>query len=158
MQQKKSGILLGITALIFLNQTQAALPQALISKYPSATIQENKITLRAPEIAEEGSVVPVRIRAISLPDKDTYITELSFYSASNTNCPISRYTLTANMLGEGLGTNIRLPASTHVYAIAKLSNGDIISGRKNIKVTIGGCGGGSPLPGGSAPGDYCLKK
>ena len=158
MQQKKSGIIVLMTSVFLLNQAHAVLPDALAKKYPSASIQENKINLRAPEIAEEGKVVPVRIGSVTLPNNDTYITEVSFYSGNNTNCPISQYKLNQHMLSEGLGTNIKLPQTTNVYAIAKLSNGDVISGRKEIKVTIGGCGGGSPMPGGSSAGNYCLKK
>ena len=59
-------------------------------------------------------------------DNETYVTEVSFYSENNTNYPLSQYELTANILGEGLGTNVKLPKSTNIYVIAKLSNGDQI--------------------------------
>lgn len=158
MQQKKLVTILLLTAVSILNQAQASLPDSLLKKFSSAPIKENQIQLRAPHLAEEGKVVPIKIRNITLPNKDVHVTEVSFYSENNMNCPISKYKLTPAMLGEGLGTNIKLPKTTTVHAIAKLSNGDIISGSRKIKVTIGGCGGGSAIPSGASAGNYCLNK
>jgi len=158
MQKQKLSILLLIAGSFVLNQAQASLPDALVKKFPSAQIKENQIKLRAPHVAEEGRVVPVKIGSVALPNSDVHITEVSFYSENNTTCPLSRYKLSANMLGEGLGTHVKLPATTTVYAIAKLSNGEILSGSKKIKVTIGGCGGGGNIPGGATVGNYCLNK
>ncbi len=157
MQQKKLPILLLIASIFIINQAQAKLPEALIKKYSTTHIQENLIQLRAPEVAEEGKVVPVTIRSVKLPNSDVYITNVSFYSEYNTNCPLSEYKLTASMLGEGLGTRVKLPQTTRIHAIARLSNGDVISGSQEIKVTIGGCGGGSIMPNNSSAGNYCLK-
>jgi len=158
MQQKKLTIILLLAAVSILNQAHASLPDALAKKFSSSQITENQITLRAPHVAEEGSVVPVKIRNITLPNNDVHVTEVSFYSENNMNCPISTYSLTPVMLGEGLGTHIKLPKTTTVHAIATLSNGNIISGSQKIKVTIGGCGGGSAIPSGASPGNYCLNR
>jgi len=157
MQQKKLSILFLTVSIFIVNQALAKLPEALTKKYPSTHIKENQIQLRAPEVAEEGKVVPITIRSVKLPSNDVYITDVSFYSENNTNCPLSQYKLTANMLGDGLGTRVKLPKTTRVHAIARLSNGDVISGSQEIKVTIGGCGGGSIMPNNSSAGNYCLK-
>lgn len=158
MQKQKLNILLLIVSSFVINQAHASLPDALIKKFPSAQIKEDQIKLRAPHVAEEGRVVPIKIGSIALPDNKVHITEISFYSENNTTCPLSRYELGPNMLGEGLGTHVKLPATTTVHAIAKLSNGEIISGSKKIKVTIGGCGGGGNIPSGASVGNYCLNK
>jgi len=158
MQKQKLSILLLIAGSFVLNQAQASLPDALVKKFPSAQIKENQIKLRAPNLAEEGSVVPVKIGSIALPNSDVHITEVSFYSEHNTTCPLSRYKLSPAMLGEGLGARIKLPKTTVIHAIAKLSNGDVISGQKKIKVTVGGCGGGGNIPSGASAGNYCLDK
>ena len=41
-----------------------------------------------------------------------------------------------------LKTRVRLRESSNIYAVAVLSNGDIVAGERFVKVTIGGCGGG----------------
>jgi len=158
MQQKKLKIVLFLTTFAIINQAHAGLPDALAKHYPSVTIQEDQIQLRAPHLAEEGKVVPIKIGSVHLPDKNVHITEVSFYSENNTTCPLSKYQLSPRMLGEGLGTHVKLPSTTTVHAIATLSNGDVISGSRKIKVTIGGCGGGSVIPSGASAGDYCLNK
>jgi len=158
MQQKKLSIIILLTSIFIINQAHAKLPEALAKKYLSTTIVENQITLRAPEVAEEGKVVPITIAEIKLPNKDSYVTDVSFYSETNTNCPISQYKLSKNMLGEGLGSRVKLPRTTKVHVIATLNTGEVITGSKEIKVTIGGCGGGSVIPSGASVSNYCLEK
>ena len=158
MQQKNISIILFVCSLFMFNLAQASLPEALVKKYPSVQIKEEQIKLRTPNVAEEGSVVPIKIGSVTLPNSDVHITELSFFSENNMNCPLSHFKLSPTMLGEGLSTRVKLPRTTTVHAIAKLSNGDVISGSQEIKVTIGGCGGGGALPTGASAGNYCLTK
>ena len=141
-----------------LNAAHAGIPDALSKHYGQAQIHEQAITLVAPEIAEEGKVVPVSIGKISIPGNDLHVTEISFYSGNNLNCPVSTYKLSASTMAEGLAGRIRLAKSTTVHAIARLSDGTLISGEKDIKVTIGGCGGGGTSRGTAAGSNYCSNK
>jgi len=142
-----------------LNSAHAGIPDALSKHYESEPIQEHAITLRAPEVAEEGKVVPVSIGRISLPGKDLHVTEVSIYSGNNLNCPVSTYKLSPSAMAEGLAGRMRLAKSTTVHAIARLSDGSLISGEKNIKVTIGGCGGGGTgSSASSSVGNYCKNQ
>jgi len=148
-----------ITSLgVMMNSAHAGIPKALSEHYASIPIQEHAITLKAPEIAEEGKVVPVSISKITLPNDNVHVTEVSFYSGNNLNCPVSKYTLTPATLAEGLAGRMRLAKSTTVHAVARLSDGSVISGEKNIKVTIGGCGGGGSGSATGSVGNYCKTK
>lgn len=148
-------ILLCITLSLSTLLAHAGLPAQLSKQLAGKNVQPG-ITIKAPELAENGSVVPIQISAVKLPNASVYVTGISFYSEANTNCPIASYTLTKRMLSEGLGTRIKLAKTTRVHALATLSDGSVVTGEKQIKVTIGGCGGGgaSEL---SAVGNYCKK-
>ena len=158
MKAKISIICLLTSLGITVTSAHAGIPQVLSEHYASTPIQEDAITLRAPEIAEEGRVVPVSIGKIILPSDDVHVTEVSFYSGNNLTCPVSKYTLTPATIAEGLAGRIRLAKSTTVHAIARLSDGSVISGEKNIKVTIGGCGGGGSGTATGSAGNYCKNK
>lgn len=142
-------------ALLAAGNVQAGLPDAIKAKY-NGEIQEGQITLKAPELAENGTVVPVAIKSANVP-ANTHIKEIAFYSANNTQCPIASYKLTPAMYSEGLGTRIKLAKTTDLYAVAQLDDGRLISGERKVKVTIGGCGGGGKLPDYSQM-EFCKKQ
>ena len=143
------------TALLAAGNVQAGLPDAIKAKY-SGDIIEGHLTLKAPELAENGTVVPVSIKHANVP-ANTSVKEIAFYSANNTQCPIATYQLTPAMYSEGIGTRIKLAKTTNLYAVAKLDNGQIISGERKVKITIGGCGGGGKLPDYSQM-EFCKKQ
>lgn len=143
------------TALFTAGSVQAGVPDAIKAKYATDII-EGQIKLKAPELAENGTVVPVSIKQANLPE-NANVKEIAFYSANNTQCPIATYKLTPAMLSEGIGTRIKLAQTTNLYAIARLDNGQVISGERKVKVTIGGCGGGGKLPDYSQM-EFCKKQ
>lgn len=141
--------------LLLAATVQAALPAALQHDLAGEVI-ENRIRIEAPHLAENGAVVPIKIQHIDVP-KDHYVSEIAIYSGNNTQCPIARYTLTSSMLSEGLGTRVKLARTTDIYAIARLDDGRLLTGEKQVKVTIGGCGGTNDTPDFSQM-DFCKKQ
>jgi len=94
----------------------------------------DKITIRAPDIAENGAVVPVSVTTtIANPESISIIAE------KNSN-PL---TATFNM-GPGtegfISTRIKMGKTSSVIAVVK-AEGKLYSTGKEVKVTIGGCGG-----------------
>jgi sulfur-oxidizing protein SoxY len=144
-----------ISALLAVITVQAALPPALQNDLGNKVI-ENRIKIEAPHLAENGAVVPIKIIHIDVPNEH-YVSEIAFYSGNNTQCPIARYTLTPSMLSEGLGARVKLAKTTDIYAIAKLDDGRILTGERQVKVTVGGCGGTNDVPDFSQM-DFCKKK
>lgn len=94
----------------------------------------DKISIRAPDIAENGAVVPVSITS-SIPG----IESISIIAEKNA-AP-----LTASFnLGKGaegfVATRIKMGKTSSVIAVVK-AGGKLYSTGKEVKVTIGGCGG-----------------
>ncbi|MEJ8474575.1 thiosulfate oxidation carrier protein SoxY [Roseibium algae] len=100
-----------------------------------------KITLNAPEIAENGNTVPVSISVESPMTTDNYVESVMILAEGNPNPTVATFHFTA-MSGEAAAkTRIRLAKTQNVIAVAKMSDGSTFMDTKEVKVTIGGCGG-----------------
>ncbi len=94
----------------------------------------DKISIRAPDIAENGAVVPVSVTS-SIPG-----TEAINIIAEKNAAPLTA----AFKLGKGaegfVSTRIKMGKTSSVIAVVK-AGGKLYSTGKEVKVTIGGCGG-----------------
>lgn len=99
------------------------------------------ITLDAPEIAENGNTVPITISVDSPMTADNYVESVAIYAEGNPTPSVVVYNFTP-MSGEASATTrMRLAKTQNVIAVAKMSNGDVFMDKREVKVTIGGCGG-----------------
>ena len=96
------------------------------------TIQTDKITLRLPEIAENGRVVPVTI-GTSLENVES----ISIVVEKNPR-PLAAHFEIAPGVFPNLTSRIKMAESSRVIAIVKTDTG-IYSTTRQVKVTLGGC-------------------
>ncbi len=94
----------------------------------------DKIKIKAPDIAENGAVVPISVT-----------TDLSGAESISILTEKNALPLTANfVLGTGtegyVSTRIKMGKTSSVIAVVK-AGGKLYSTGKEVKVTIGGCGG-----------------
>ena len=99
-----------------------------------ATTESAEIKIKAPDIAENGAVVPITI--------STTLAGASSIALIASENPVP---LVANFeLGEGTegfaSTRIKMGKSGDVVAVVN-AGGALYSAKKGVKVTIGGCGG-----------------
>jgi sulfur-oxidizing protein SoxY len=102
--------------------------------------QEGKVKLTAPEIAENGNAVPVTIAVEGEISEANYVKALHLIAEENPNPLVASFTLSPGS-GAEVQTRIRLMKTQHLTAIAELSDGTVWTARREVKVTIGGCGG-----------------
>ncbi|WP_339762988.1 thiosulfate oxidation carrier protein SoxY [uncultured Hoeflea sp.] len=106
-----------------------------------ATPAEGKITLTAPEIAENGNTVPVSVSVESAMEGDDLVDSVIIFADGNPNPAVATFHFT-ELSGEALATTrIRLAKTQNVIAVAKMKDGSVFMDKKQVKVTIGGCGG-----------------
>ena len=92
------------------------------------------IEIKAPEIAENGAVVPIKVTAnVSNPEA------MALVVAKNPNPVICSYDLTPEVVPT-VSMRIKMGESSDVIALVK-ANGKIYQSVKEVKVTVGGCGG-----------------
>ncbi len=92
------------------------------------------IKLKAPDIAENGAVVPVTVSS-TLPDVES----ITIIATANPTPLTSTYELPKGTEAF-ISTRIKMGKTADVLAVVK-SNGQFFSASKEVKVTIGGCGG-----------------
>jgi sulfur-oxidizing protein SoxY len=106
-----------------------------------ADIQEGAITLDAPEIAENGNTVPISVSIDSPMTADAYVQDVIILADGNPNPGVATFRFSP-MSGEAAATTrMRLAKTQNVAAVARMSDGSVYMAKKEVKVTIGGCGG-----------------
>jgi sulfur-oxidizing protein SoxY len=115
----------------FAQKTEADAIRALYGKTPETS---DKVNLDAPEIAENGAVVPISV-STTLPDVTSIailVSQNPFPLAANYPIPPGTSPTVAN----------RLKMAKTSKVIALVASGDkVFSATKEVKVTVGGCGG-----------------
>lgn len=101
----------------------------------------DRIRFDAPMIAENGAVVPVRVDVEMALPKDDYVRNIYIISDKNRRPLNAQFTLGPEAGKASVGTNIRLASTTDVRAIAETSKGQLFEAKREVKVTVGGCGG-----------------
>ncbi len=108
---------------------------ALTSLFGSdATSPSGDIKIKAPDIAENGAVVPVTV-STSIAG----ISDISIIVEKNPAPLAANFKLGANAKGF-VATRIKMGKTSNVIAVVK-AGGKAYAARKDVKVTIGGCGG-----------------
>lgn len=100
-----------------------------------------QIKFEAPTIAENGSVVPVRVES-SLPmAPDKYVKNVYIITDKNRRPLNAKFALAPESGRASIGTNIRVAESSDVRAVVEMSDGSLFEAKREVKVTVGGCGG-----------------
>ena len=100
-----------------------------------------KVTITAPEIAENGNTVPIAITVDSPMSDSNYVKTITMFGDGNPQAEIASFDLTPAMGAAHVELRIRLAQTQNVIAVAQMSDGSAFMATKPIKVTIGGCGG-----------------
>jgi sulfur-oxidizing protein SoxY len=99
-----------------------------------ATETSDQVTIKAPDIAENGAVVPVTVESSIEGTKSVAI-----IAAGNGTPLIASFDLGENAV-PFVSTRIKMAKTADVIAVVQ-SDAGLFSAAKSVKVTIGGCGG-----------------
>src|SRR5207249_10421679 len=105
-------------------------------KYGAALIK-----LDIPPIAENGAVVPFSVEDNAPMTPASYVKSIWIVADKNRIHIIAKATLTPEAGQAFVGANVRLGETTDVRAIVEQSDGTLLTAKREVKVTVGGCGG-----------------
>jgi sulfur-oxidizing protein SoxY len=105
------------------------------------TAVQGKIKLDLPEIAENGNTVPMTVTVESPMTEQSHVTEVLIVADENPRSGIATFHFSPASGVAEANTRIRLAATQDVIAVAKMNDGSVFMTSKQVKVTIGGCGG-----------------
>jgi sulfur-oxidizing protein SoxY len=98
-------------------------------------VESKDVTLIAPDIAENGAVVPIAA-STSLPD----VRQIAFLVEKNPTTLAGTFEFT-DAVETSVATRVKMAETSHVYAVALTGDGRAHYAKKEVKVTLGGCGG-----------------
>lgn len=131
--------------------TMAGLPKLLLAAWPESAFKAKSmddamnalmgttesaagdIVIKAPEIAENGAVVP-----ISVTSKIANTESISIIVPNNPQPLVASFDLADSE--PFVSVRIKMAKTSNIVALVK-SDGQLYKGTKEVKVTIGGCGG-----------------
>jgi sulfur-oxidizing protein SoxY len=108
--------------------------EAIRLLYGRTAEPSDKIKLDAPEIAENGAVVPISV-STSLAD----VTSIAFVVPENPNVLAAYYKIPQGTL-PNVANRLKMAKTSNVTVLVE-AGGKLFSATKEVKVTVGGCGG-----------------
>ncbi|HMS06641.1 MAG TPA: thiosulfate oxidation carrier protein SoxY [Burkholderiaceae bacterium] len=100
-----------------------------------APAESKDVTITGPDIAENGAVVPLGA-STSLPG----VKRLMIVVEKNPDPLVAVFNLT-DAVDANISTRAKMGQSSDVYAVAVMADGKTLYAKKEVKVTLGGCGG-----------------
>ena len=95
----------------------------------------DKVTITGPDIAENGAVVPLGV-STSLPNAK----RLLLLVEKNPSAMVAMFNVSPEV-DANFATRSKMGQSSDVYAVAITNDGKAFFAKKEVKVTLGGCGG-----------------
>lgn len=102
---------------------------------------EGKITIELPPLAENGNTVPFTVAVDNPMTELDFVKAIHVFATANPIPTIATFRLTPQCGLATVASRMRLAQTQDVVALAEQSTGRFMMVRKNVKVTIGGCGG-----------------
>jgi sulfur-oxidizing protein SoxY len=110
-------------------------PDAVKAYGGSAPVESKDVVLTAPDIAENGAVVPMTV-ATSLAN----VKQLLVLVEKNPNSLVAKFDV-SDAVEANFATRAKMGQTSEVYAVAITADNKAFFARKEVKVTLGGCGG-----------------
>lgn len=98
-------------------------------------VESKDIVFTAPDIAENGAVVPIGASTV-LPG----VRRIAFLVEKNPTTLAAVFDFT-DAVETSVKTRIKMGQTSNVMAIAIMGDGKVLFAQKEVKVTLGGCGG-----------------
>jgi sulfur-oxidizing protein SoxY len=138
------GTALGAIASVLVARNASATPEQTkewLAAAAKGTPKEGKVTLKAPEIAENGNAVPVTVSVESEMTEKSYVKAVYIAADGNPNPGVATYEFTPMSGKAEVQLRVRLAQTQKLVVVAEMNDGTLYTANREIKVTIGGCGG-----------------
>jgi sulfur-oxidizing protein SoxY len=102
---------------------------------------EGRVKIDAPQIAENGLVVPITVEVDSPMTDASHVKALHVFADGNPLPGVASFRFTPASGKAIASTRMRLAQTQNIVCIAEMSDGTLHMAKTEVKVTIGGCGG-----------------
>ncbi len=135
-----AGVIMAVPKQVFAKWSDKAfmsetLDAAITAKYGNMPVEDSSaIQIKSPEIAENGAYVPVSVSA-NIPGASS----ISIFADANFTPLIASFDILPRML-QDVSLRLRM-AKTSKLVVLVQAGGKLYRATREVKVTIGGCGG-----------------
>ena len=112
-----------------------SIPDMMKAMGGGTPVESKDVTITAPDIAENGAVVPVGA-STALPG----VKRMLILVEKNPSVLTAAFDVT-DAIDSNFSTRVKMGQSSNVYAVAMVGDGKVLFAQKEVKVTLGGCGG-----------------
>jgi len=102
---------------------------------------EGGVSIQLPDIAENGNTVPYGVTVESPMTETDFVKAVHILAPANPLPQVSSFFFTPQSGRAAVSGRMRLAQTQEVLAVAEMSDGTFSTGRRPVKVTVGGCGG-----------------
>jgi len=106
--------------------------KAIKAVFGTDKVEEGKASLKAPDIAENGAVIPITVAAENA-------SKIAIFQSANPESLVAVFDVPKNGIPE-YSLRIKMQKTGTVTVVAEV-DGKLYKASKAVKVTIGGCGG-----------------
>ncbi len=104
-----------------------------------APVQEGRVKLTLPELAENGNVVSTQIEVQSPMTPSDHVKTIHVLAEKNPQVLLIRFHLSPRAGRAKVATNLRLADTQRVTCLAEMGDGSFWSGGANVIVTLAAC-------------------
>jgi len=115
--------------------------QAVRKVLGDAKPSEGKVLIDLPEIAENGNTVPFTVSVDSPMSETDNVKTIHIIATANPQPGVATFRFSPLSGKASVAGRMRLAKTQDVIVIAELGDGRFLMNKRNVKVTIGGCGG-----------------
>ncbi len=101
----------------------------------STPVESKDVTITGPDIAENGAVVPLGVSTALAGVKKLLVMVEKNPSVLSAMFDVS------DAVDANFSTRVKMGQSSNVYGVALMNDGRVLFAQKEVKVTLGGCGG-----------------
>jgi sulfur-oxidizing protein SoxY len=140
MLRAGGGLLAGLLVAGPARAEPAAMAAALEAVARGRTVNDGRVSLELPRIADDGNVVSMSVRVDSAQTEADHVRVIHVFSEQNPVPVIVRFFLGPVVPRAEVATRIRLARSQLVRAVAEMGDGSLWSAAVQVEVTISACG------------------
>ena len=104
-------------------------------------MMEGRITIEAPQIAENGNTVPIGFEVDSPMTDADHVKSVHIFADQNPSPTVGSFHFSPASGKAKVNTRMRMMKTQNILAVAEMSDGSVFMAKAPVKVTIGGCGG-----------------
>jgi len=136
-----SAAIVGLAPALLAQEAAEGWEQAVKRVLGDAKPIEGKPLIDLPEIAENGNTVPFTVSVDSPMSETDNVRTIYIIATANPQPGVATFHFSPLSGKATVASRMRLAKTQDVLVIAELGDGRFLMSKRNVKVTIGGCGG-----------------